>query len=577
MWARRADAVQSRALLDARRAHMQHELDKQLALRRVAVGESSALESRWIAAWSRCGFAPMAAESMRAWLVDLESCREARARVAALSVQRDALVDELAAFVAEGRRRLALPAPASAELGSAEDLREEAQRRLDALGAHDRQRQVLRAQVERENTTVAVAQERLAALRTEATRWSARWSEVLAALGLVDDDVETLSPAAARRVVQELLGAQELLGTHHEHATRREALHQSVAEFERAAAALGALIALPAGDATSTVTRAHQGLREARDAERASAERRRALATTTLRHDDVRAALAELEAAQAATRAALGVEDEAAHTALLERAERAAAARLTIEQASRALRRGCGEGDLEAHLAALDAAVPEALRLDLAQLDGDAERLESEARALHGEAGELRQRLRAIDGGSAAAELEAEAASVRAALRSDVERWNVLTLAEEILRASIRRFELDHQPELLASASRLIADMTGGRWTRVVRRIGGALLLERAGGEPVGPELLSTGTREQLYLALRLAYVEHYGRRAEPLPLVLDDVLVNFDAARTAATLGALARFAANAQVVLFTCHASLVELARASGIACASVALPTR
>jgi uncharacterized protein YhaN len=91
--------------------------------------------------------------------------------------------------------------------------------------------------------------------------------------------------------------------------------------------------------------------------------------------------------------------------------------------------------------------------------------------------------------------------------------------------------------------------------------------VERDDGVSLEPEALSTGTREQLYLAIRLAYVEHYGRRAEPLPIVLDDVLVNFDPSRTAATLEALASFAARTQVLLFTCHDHLADLARTRGV----------
>jgi uncharacterized protein YhaN len=57
--------------------------------------------------------------------------------------------------------------------------------------------------------------------------------------------------------------------------------------------------------------------------------------------------------------------------------------------------------------------------------------------------------------------------------------------------------------------------------------------------------------------------VRQYCEAAEPLPLVLDDVLVNFDAERARATLAVLGKFAARTQVVLLTCHAHLVELAR--------------
>jgi uncharacterized protein YhaN len=74
---------------------------------------------------------------------------------------------------------------------------------------------------------------------------------------------------------------------------------------------------------------------------------------------------------------------------------------------------------------------------------------------------------------------------------------------------------------------------------------------------------LSTGTRDQLFLALRLASIEHLGTQRELMPLILDDILVHFDDARARAALAALADFASTTQVIFFTHHEHLCELAR--------------
>jgi uncharacterized protein YhaN len=87
------------------------------------------------------------------------------------------------------------------------------------------------------------------------------------------------------------------------------------------------------------------------------------------------------------------------------------------------------------------------------------------------------------------------------------------------------------------------------------------LQVRQADGKLKEPHQLSTGTREQLYLAIRLAYVLHYCRDAEPLPIVMDDVLVNFDDQRSAATLEALIEVAAQIQLILLTCHSQTLEL----------------
>jgi len=83
----------------------------------------------------------------------------------------------------------------------------------------------------------------------------------------------------------------------------------------------------------------------------------------------------------------------------------------------------------------------------------------------------------------------------------------------------------------------------------------------RQNGRRVRVEAMSEGTRDQLYLALRLATLERYLAHAEPLPFIVD-VLINFDDERSEATLKALAELSKKTQVILFTHHAHLRDLA---------------
>jgi uncharacterized protein YhaN len=85
---------------------------------------------------------------------------------------------------------------------------------------------------------------------------------------------------------------------------------------------------------------------------------------------------------------------------------------------------------------------------------------------------------------------------------------------------------------------------------------------------------LSTGTREQLYLAIRLAYIRHYCREAEPLPIVMDDVLVNFDDRRAKQTMEVLAEVAAEVQIIFLTCHNHMVDLAAEAIPSCQPIRL---
>ncbi|HEX2645322.1 MAG TPA: hypothetical protein VHU81_20155, partial [Thermoanaerobaculia bacterium] len=84
----------------------------------------------------------------------------------------------------------------------------------------------------------------------------------------------------------------------------------------------------------------------------------------------------------------------------------------------------------------------------------------------------------------------------------------------------------------------------------------------RPGGQKVRVEAMSEGTRDQLYLALRLATLEKYLAHSEPLPFVVDDILINFDDRRSLATLKVLSDLAKKTQVILFTHHERMKEMA---------------
>ncbi|MCP4396425.1 MAG: hypothetical protein GY801_03805, partial [bacterium] len=87
----------------------------------------------------------------------------------------------------------------------------------------------------------------------------------------------------------------------------------------------------------------------------------------------------------------------------------------------------------------------------------------------------------------------------------------------------------------------------------------------RPDGEHVHVEGMSNGTRDQLYLALRLASLEKYMENSEPMPFIVDDILVDFDDERSEAALKALADLSRKTQVILFTHHSRVVE--QASGL----------
>ena len=107
--------------------------------------------------------------------------------------------------------------------------------------------------------------------------------------------------------------------------------------------------------------------------------------------------------------------------------------------------------------------------------------------------------------------------------------------------------------------------MTNGRWTKVSLSCDGCLEVADAVKTTRDPAHLSLGTCQQLYLALRIALLMEADNVGRAIPILADDILVNFDTPRRAGAARALAELARMRQVILFTCHEEIVETLRAA------------
>jgi uncharacterized protein YhaN len=263
--------------------------------------------------------------------------------------------------------------------------------------------------------------------------------------------------------------------------------------------------------------------------------------------------------------AAAGVEEEAAFAALVETARSRQELVDEVARAERELRASFGGADVATCAAELDGLDEDELarQLDAVRADLD-ERTAEQSRAAE-RLGAAKDRLEALEKENEAAEIASRIEGARSELVEAVERWAPRVLVERLITRALERFERDHQPEMLLDVSRLFGRMTGGRYVGLERKVlgDGRLFVRQGDGTSKEPSQLSTGAREQLYLSIRLAYALRYCRTAEPLPLVMDDVLVNFDAERTRATLEVLREVSEQVQLLFLTCHRHVVDLVR--------------
>lgn len=162
------------------------------------------------------------------------------------------------------------------------------------------------------------------------------------------------------------------------------------------------------------------------------------------------------------------------------------------------------------------------------------------------------------------AELELQRAATLGELSSALDEWRTLRLTSELIATTLRDYQSRHQPDVLRDASSALAQLTEGRHRAVVQEGADGIAVVGDGGR-VLPEQLSRGTREQLYLAVRLGLAQHLARQGIVLPFVMDDILVNFDPARQAAAARLVAQLAQSHQVLFFTCHPETVARLRAA------------
>ncbi|MCP4116959.1 MAG: AAA family ATPase [Desulfobacteraceae bacterium] len=233
--------------------------------------------------------------------------------------------------------------------------------------------------------------------------------------------------------------------------------------------------------------------------------------------------------------------------------------------------------DTEATLAKIGAGVPinelagQAAEIDADGLPGRIASLEREIDEINPEINRISQvigeestRLAAMDGSARAAEIAENMEQELAGMRRLAERYARVKIASRILQQEIERYREEHQDPVLKIASGYFKNLTLGSFVRLRTDVDDkgepVLVGVRPDGVRLTVEKMSSGTRDQLYLALRLATLEWRLSTCEPMPFIVDDILINFDDERSRATLAVLGDLSKKNQVILFTHHRQIVE-----------------
>ena len=570
---READALADRRASDAERvaayAQLRSRQAREQALLVAALADEAAAgtalaeaAAQWTALWHPSGIAPRDPATMREWLRKREEllarrdrARDAERGLAAAASRHAAAWSGLAAL---------LPAEAGAVEGAVGTLLRAAERIC-----RERERQeTTRTEAKK---TLDDAQARTEKRRLELARadadlaaWQAEWTAATAGLALPPE-----TPPEAAKLALEVWNEVDREARAWQAARNR--IEEMTLAIDTDAAATAELAGRVAPDLAGAETHAAaRGLAARLATARADAARHREL---TAEHEALRATIATLqrrvEAAEgtlAGLRSLAGASDDAALQAAIGRAATHAALTRQIrdrEAELQTLDDGKARAELDAEAACVEL---DALPGRTAAIDQRLREISEQNAADAGSLAELRVALLGMEQGRDAA---GAAQAMHAAL-ADIDdiaaRYVRLRLAQTLLRAAIEQFRREQQGPLLGHAGKLFSRLTEGRYDRldVDDADDGTpvIVALRPDGTFCPAERLSDGTRDQLYLALRLAAIAGDARAGEPLPFIADDLLVNFDDRRARAALRALAEFGAHTQTILFTHHARIAELA---------------
>ena len=214
----------------------------------------------------------------------------------------------------------------------------------------------------------------------------------------------------------------------------------------------------------------------------------------------------------------------------------------------------------EEHRERLEASSLGELKAKLGRIDDEVREIELGLGEMQRERGDLERQRKQLESSSKVAELRARINVLEDRINTDANRWAVLRIAGHLLETTRETFQRERQPALIQSAGKYFEKLTLGRYTRVEAVVGEQdLVVYEADGSRKGVSGLSRGTAEQLYLSMRFALIEEYSRNAEPMPVIMDDVLVNFDPERAQAAADVIAELSSNFQVLMLTCHPQTV------------------
>jgi len=198
------------------------------------------------------------------------------------------------------------------------------------------------------------------------------------------------------------------------------------------------------------------------------------------------------------------------------------------------------------------------IKIQFQQLQNQREESQKRVKDILEKKGELQNQVKEMEEDESLTVLQQEYNNLQTRLGEYVKERVKTSLTKHILLKTMKIYETEKQPHVIRNASEYFRLMTNFKYERVFAPIDEAILkVLRNDGQIFEPQYLSRGTQEQLFIAMRFALIEEFTKKVE-LPLIFDDIFVNFDHVRLEHILKSLNELSKNHQILFFTCHFQL-------------------
>jgi uncharacterized protein YhaN len=520
----------------------------------------------WQSLWRQSGIQPGTPAEMRAWIQKWD-----RLTQGVEQILRDRLqLRETGKRIEAHKQRLRLCLETLGETAPSQDTPLEiwldrCQQAADTLERNETSRKLLAGKIhERKIQSQTLGRE--AAMAETALASAAReWTAALVRIGMSGAE----SPVEASAVLALMT---ELFGKLDAASDLRSRIQAIRDDAERFAAEVGRVVQALAPDLASqppesSVVQMHRRLAIAQKDQTTHRLLSDQLAEAKKTADQARGQILKSEQLLRALCQKAGCADPAELEPIELKSAQTQAARVRLDEVEKLLLAESGGLAVEEFAASVITESPDILATRIADLAQTLDSLELKRSELDKAIGGESALLKMMDGNAKAAAAAEDAQAKLAEIQQLAARYVQARLSCGILKREMERYRAENQDPILRRAQDIFRRITLDSFAAIATDYDNqdtpVLKGVRPGGAKVGVDAMSDGTRDQLFLSLRLATIEKYLAAGEAMPLIVDDILIHFDDRRAKATLAFLGELSAKTQILFFTHHARLMELAR--------------